>query len=340
MPTVLPVPEGPLPRPHPVDLFDLSHGEARGLLARGVPVYLPVNPVEYHGPHLSLHNDHLCGMGLAADLHARLAPADGGPWPFVVASSIEAGAEPCPGPGTRPVSFLALRRLVLDACAALAVLGARRVVLVTFHGAPLHAHALDAGVRLLAARGVRAIQPHNLLMTEIMGVDASTYAEAYAHVEDPEERAAMMRELPTDFHAGFGETSVALHYAPASVGEIYRTLPPCPTITPDPPFVAAARVARAAGKTQLATELWFAAVGRGWTNLRPVPGYTSRPHRATAAAGAYFARRIVDEYEQATRAVFAGADGPRPIMPWVVGASLGGMIPATSVPLSAVGSYA
>ena len=246
-------------------------------------MYLPVNPVEYHGPHLSLRNDHLCGMGLAADLHARLAPGNDGPWPFVVASSIEAGAEPCPGPGTRPVSFLALRRLVIDACAALADLGARRVVLVTFHGSPLHAHALDAGVRLLAARGVRAIQPHNLLMTEIMGVDASAYAEAFAHVEDEGERAALMRDLSSDFHAGFGETSVSLHYAPASVGGRLPDAAPLPGDHAEIlPFVAAAPgVARAAGKTKLATELWFAAIGRGWTNLRPFPGvHESRPHTA------------------------------------------------------------
>jgi creatinine amidohydrolase len=328
------------PRPRPVDLLDLSHGEARGLLARGVPVYLPVDPVEYHGPHLSLRNDHLIGTGLAADLHARLAPADGSPWPFLLASSIEAGVDPCPGPGTRSVSFLALRRLVRDACSALADLGARRVVLCTFHGAPLHAHALDAGVRLLEGRDVRALQPHNLLMSELMTADASAYAEAYAHVEDEAERAALMGGLSTDFHAGFGETSIALHYAPASVGAVYCTLPPCPSITPDPPFVAASRAARAAGRPKLATELWFAAVARGWTNLRPFPGYTSSPHRATAVAGAFFARKIVDEYERAARAVFAGAEGPHPIMPWLVGASLGGLIPSSSVPLTAVASFA
>lgn len=326
--------------PAPIDLCDVSHADTRALLSRGVPVYLPVNPVEYHGPHLSLRNDHLCGMGLAGDLHARLAPPGGEPWPFLVASSIEAGAEPCPGPGTRAVSFLALRRLVLDACTALADLGARRVVLVTFHGSPLHAHALDAGVRLLSARGVRAIQPHNLLMTEIISIDASSYAEAFTHVDDRDERAAMMRDLASDFHAGFGETSISLHYAPASVGSIYKTLPPCPPIVPDPPFVAAALAARAAGRAALAAELQFAAVARGWTNLRPFPGYTSRPHRATAAAGAFFARRIVDQYEVATRAVFEGADGPAPILPWVVGLTLGGLIPAATVRLRDVASFA
>jgi len=232
-----------------------------------------------------------------------------------------------------------VRRLVVDACRALADLGARRIVLVTFHGAPLHAHALDAAVRFCRARQIRAIQPHNLLMRELMRVDGSAFAEGFDHIEDAEERAAMMRDMALDFHAGFGETSVALHYAPESVGPIYKTLPPCPPIAPDPPFVAAARAARAAGRTELAVELGFAARGRGWTNLRPFPGYTGRPHRATAEAGAYFARRIVELYEPATRAVFAGSEGPGPIMPWLVKATLGGLVPAASVPLTAVASF-
>jgi creatinine amidohydrolase len=263
----------------PVGLFDLPHHEARSLLARGVTVYLPVNPVEYHGPHLSLHNDHLVSMGLAADLHAAI----GGGEPFVMAASIEAGVEPCPGPGTRGVSYRTLRGLVEDACAALADLGAKRVVIMTFHGAPLHAMALDAAVRLLEKRGVRAIQPHNLIMREMMHLDASQYADAVAHVEDPEERAAMLRELPGDFHAGFSETSISLHYAPESVSPIHKTLPPCPPVQPDRALLAASKLARSRGRLDLAIELQFAALGRGWGALRPFPGYTGRPQRDGAS---------------------------------------------------------
>jgi creatinine amidohydrolase len=325
-------------RTEAASVFDLPHREARALLGRDIPVYLPVNPVEYHGPHLSLRNDHLVSMGLAADLHARLAPAEG-PWPFLVASSLEAGVEPCPGPGTRAVSYRALKRLVIDACAALLDLGARRVVLMTFHGAPLHSIALDAGVRLCEARGARAIQPLNLVLREMLAIDARPYEAAFAHVEDEAERAAMMRDFSTDFHAGFMETSIALHYAPESVSPMHRSLPPCPPIRPDPALVAAARVARASGRELLATELEFAAFGRGWAALRPFPGYTGRPHRATREAGAVLAGHVVARYAEATRAVFAGAETPRPIMSWIVGATLAGAIPGMAVPLSAVARF-
>jgi creatinine amidohydrolase len=321
--------------PRPVPLLDLPHTEARRALAAGAIVYLPVNPVEYHGPHLSLRNDHLISMGLAADLHARLAPGE----PFLVASPIEAGVEPAPGPGSRGVSFRALRRLVRDACAALADLGARRVVIATFHGAPLHAHALHAGVRLLEARGARAIQPLNLLLGAMIEADPTRWAEVFALVADERDRAAVMREMAVDFHAGFGETSLALHYAPASVSAMHRDLPPCPPITPDPPLVAAARAARAAGREALAAELDFAARGRGWAALRPFPGYTGRPHLASAAVGERFAAKLVDAYAEAARAVFAGAEGPSPIMPWVLGATLGGVIPGMRVPLDRVQAF-
>ncbi|MFO0758353.1 MAG: DUF952 domain-containing protein [Byssovorax sp.] len=334
---VRPAPEAGVTSLPRVDLLDLSHAEARRLLARGMPVYLPVNPVEYHGPHLSLRNDHLVSMGLAADLHARIAGGEGrDPWPFVVASSVEAGVEPVAGIGSRPVDFRTVRRLAIDACEALIALGARRIVIMTFHGAPLHAHALDAAVQACEARGVPAIQPLNLLMRQMMSIEPGAYADLVAHVDDGAERAAILDELHVDFHAGFAETSLALHYAKGSVDDVYQRLPPCPTITPDAALMKAAQVATAAGKSELALELRVAAFGRGWAALRPFPGYTGRPHRASAGTGALLARRIVDGYVTTTRDVFAGGESPRPIMPWIVSTTLGGLIPGMSVPIDEV----
>jgi creatinine amidohydrolase len=316
-----------------LNLFDLPHAEAHRLLTSGAPVYLTINPVEYHGPHLSLHNDRLVSLGLIRELHQRLA-ARHADWPLVLATDLEIGVEPCPGIGSRHTPFSAARELVIEACRALAELGARRVVLMTFHGSPLHNLAIESGIELLVERGVHAVAPFNLVLREMLTVDGDRYAPAFAHVEDPGERAAMIRDLRFDFHAGFFETSMALHYAPESVAPSYRELPPCPPIVPDPPLAVAAHLARRMRARELADELELAAMGRGWYAIRPFYGYTGRPHRATAQAGALFARAILDQYEPMVEAVLDGRErSPQPIMAWVEAITFGGRLNALHVPI-------
>jgi creatinine amidohydrolase len=292
----------------------------------GAPVYLTVNPVEYHGPHLSLHNDRLVSVGLIGDLHARLRRRHP-EWPFLVAADLEIGVAPCWGPGSRHTRFVVAQDLVREACRALAELGARRVVIMTFHGSPLHNHAIDLGVRLLESRGVRAVAPFNIVLQELVRLDSRRFADALAHVEDPAERTEMLRTLAFDFHAGFFETSVALHYAPESVSPSYRSLAPCPAIQPSRWLAGAESIARALGRDALAGELGFAAAGVGWYKLKPFPGYTGRPHRATSEAGAIFARFMLDQFEPVVEAVLDGrCASPRPIMEWLRFASLGGRL--------------
>src|SRR5260370_32544971 len=210
----------------------MPHAQARALLAAGASVFLPVTPVACRGPHVSLHNAGLISRGLARDIHTVLTQWEGD-WPCLVASDMEVGVEPCPGPGTRATSFRQVRSLVLEACRRLVELGAQRVVLVTFHGAPLHSLALDAGVRWLTAHGVRALAPLNLLLRAMLDIRAEDYADVYATIPDGAERAAAMAEAPTDFHAGLFETSLSLHYAPDSVDPNYTRLPPSPPLVAD-----------------------------------------------------------------------------------------------------------
>jgi creatinine amidohydrolase len=326
--------------PAPISLLDVSHARARALLASGAPVYLPVNPVEYHGPHLSLHNDSLISQGLVGALHASLLER-GGDWPVLVARDLEVGVDPCPGPGSRATPYREVRALVLEACRRLADLGAKRVVLMTFHGSPMHSLALDAGLQWLAAHGVQALSPMNLLLRTLLDFNAGDYADAYATVRDGEERATMLAEAATDFHAGFLETSLALHFAPDSVDPDHTKLPPCPAFAPEPKLLVAARAAEKLGRADLARELRFAAAGAGWYALRPFPGYTSRPHRASAEAGRTIARHMVRGFADVGWRVLHGEEaGPRPIMGWMSPLTLGGSFQTTTVPLDAVAQFA
>ena len=308
-------------------LLDLPHSEARRLVQTGAAVYLTVNPVEFHGPHLSLHNDRLVSLGIARQLHQELRQR-GHDWPFLLGSDLEVGVEPCPGPGSRHASLATVRRLVLEACRSLVELGTKRVILMTFHGAPLHGLAIQAGVDWLTAQGVVAVAPFNLILAEMLRLDSTaSYQDALSPIADPAQRQLVADELRFDFHAGFFETSVALHYAPQSVAPLYRELPPCPPVPAIRTLAGASRLARWLGKETLARELQFAAVGLAWSDLRPFPGYTGRPHLASAASGGAFARRIGELFTPAVEAVLSGRENsPPPIMEWVGWLSLGGRI--------------
>ncbi len=305
-----------------MQLFSDDTPRARAALSRGAPAFLLVNPIEYHGPHLSLRNDHLVSLGVARDLHAELrrragllrAPNE--TYPLLVTRDLDVGVEPTPGPGSQPVDYFTVRRAVIEACRELDALGASRVVLVTFHGSPLHAFALEAGVRWLRRRGVRAISPMNELLHELLAAEApeaagARYAEAYAHL--PAARAReLMADIASDFHGGFFETSLALHYAPESVRAFYTKIPDCaPFAGPRLVERGAARLRRLGERGRArAQEVALVARCAAWLSLRPFPGYTGAPSLATPEAGRVFARELTALFGDAADAALHRGEAP------------------------------
>ena len=307
-------------------LFDISSDRAKVLLSSGAPVYLPVNPVEFHGPHLSLHNDGIVSQGLIQELHQALARRHP-EWPLILAPELELGVEVVPGPGSRSLPFGQARKAVVSACHALADMGAMRVVLMTFHGSPLHNLCLEAGVRELQSRGVSAVAPFHLLLAAMARGEAAAMPELYEPVPDAEDRRRLLAGADQDLHAGFLESSLTLHFAPESVSPDLAQVPPCPEIRPEPRLATAARAAALAGRHELSHQLTFGAVAAGWYAVSPFPGYTSMPHLANARTGAILAQQITHRGVDVVDSVLAGeAPPPRPFMPWVEHVTLGGRL--------------
>jgi creatinine amidohydrolase len=318
-------------------LLDLSLSDARALLEGGTPVWLSINPVEFHGPHLSLHNDRLISVGLARAVHARLVQSGALSGPFVRASDLEVGVDPTPGPGTRTMSMADVQKTIVEACRALAELRPRLVIVMTWHGAPLHAQAIEAGLEVLRAAGIAAWNPFNRALKEQLSLDGSRFAPAFDHITDRVLRAEMMATLRNDFHGGFFETSMAMHYAPSSVLADLSSVPPCPKVTPDAGLARASSWARRAGKNDLADELRMMAQAVGWMHLLPFPGYTGAPHWARAESGAVFARVIEDGYVALLEDLLAGrAAPPAPPLKWVGPLTLEGRLSPKSVAASAL----
>jgi creatinine amidohydrolase len=294
-------------------LLDLPHRDAADRVRRAPVVWVPVNPVEYHGPHLPLHTDALLTRAWVGELHRALF-GDGEP---VCTADLEVGVEPTPGPGTRAVSYGEVRRSLIRTCRSLVDLGATAIVPITFHGAPLHNLALASAVRWCRARGVRAAAPFQEVVRRL-GSDDPVFREVVAQIV-PERRAEVAASLPHDFHAGLLETSLLLRWGPEHVSPVHRELPPCPIPAPWGPLAAAARLTGA-------PELTVAAYGAGWMRLRPFPGYTGHPALATAEIGALFARAVVDGVVPALRAALDGAEPAAPPFRWVGPLSLWGLV--------------
>jgi creatinine amidohydrolase len=303
-------------------LLDLPSSTLRARFAGDAVAVLTVNPVEYHGPHLSLSNDRHIAHGVAHDVARALGLA------AVDVGDIPLGVEPCPGPGSRHTDYAAVRDAVVEACRALIELGCKKVILSTFHGSPLHNVAVDDGVRFCAAHGVRAFAPLVCVLERLMALEPRHLDDALAPV-DARFRHALREELPHDLHAGFFETSLTLHYAPETVAADLASVPPCQPLVPDKKVMLLVEGARRAGLTRRAAELRFVADALGWMAVDPFPGYTSRPHLANAASGAAFAKLIVDDATALGRRVLIDGEAmPRPPLSWLAGLTLGGRLGA------------
>ncbi len=310
--------------------FTPAHQIDRGTLEKA-PVYFFVNPVEFHGPHLSHYTDFVISRGLAQRLHKRLC-AQKGEHPYIEGPIIHLGVDPAPGPGSVRTSYQDLRKHVLGACRSLVDLGARKVIFMTFHGAPLHNMAIHAGVKYLRSHGVSAFSSLNMVLEELVDYRPDRYKklEQVLFNEFPgkkEQVKAALQVLDLDFHAGLFETSLCMELAPETVHG-HEGLPNCPQLEPAPLHRLLLGLARALGIRKLSGEFQFAATALAWVKLNPFPGYTGCPALACKAAGEVLVEeRILPLYEKAALEVlWGGQSAPRPIMDWIVYLSLGGRI--------------
>ncbi|MFH1530350.1 MAG: creatininase family protein [Pseudomonadota bacterium] len=304
----------------------------RDLAARGAPAWLCVDPMEYHGPHLSPRNDQIIAEGLMERAHALLQERHP-EWPLVFAGQLGIGADTTPGPGSVDVPYREVLRRTREAGRRLLDLGFRRMVFMTFHGSPFHNAAIWAAAEDLRGRGARVATPMNVLTRKIMAPDPEEFEAVYEAVPDPSDRARLRARAREDIHSGFGETSLALHFAPDTVVD-HLSVPPAPALGSIAVWEAAARVADTFGRRELAKELRFVGMGMAWFGLRPFPGYTCEPAMANAEVGAIFAGLISAGLASDVESVLVEGVRPSPpVMRWVATLTFGGIYGRAHVPL-------
>ena len=303
-----------------IRLFERPHAEALRLVSSGAPVYVFLNPVEFHGPHLPLNTDYLISWNLAQRLHERIHTALAAGSEVLVGDVIQLGVDPAPGPGSQHTPRRELTRILLRSLKGLVKLGVQRVVFMTFHGSPGQAAVIEKGIRWLRSQGVPSLNPFNLVLQQLIEYDPRRFDSVFALISEPRAREKWRAQMGHDFHGGMLETSFLLDLAPEHVAPSYQELPDAPDLRGAPLLRAAAQVAAVLGRQRLSTELRFASIAVEWTRLNPHPGYTGAPRWASPEMGALLVEDALRDYARAALATFReGKPSPRAVMQWAAG---------------------
>ncbi|MBI2945884.1 MAG: creatininase family protein [Candidatus Wallbacteria bacterium] len=186
-------------------------------------VFVPISPIEEHGPHLPLGCDLFDAEAFAMRTSEELQRRRPGEWTVVMYPRVPLGTDTFAYLGSIEIRQRVVRDLAVDIGKSLSREGFNHVVFFNGHGGPAHNVALEEACVRLRRCGVRAIAPFGAVVERLF---LGEYNDRIA----PVMAAAGITELPLplnmDYHAGAFETSLMLYLNPHLVTEEYRRLEP------------------------------------------------------------------------------------------------------------------
>jgi creatinine amidohydrolase len=179
-------------------------------------IFLPIGPVEEHGPHLPLGTDFFAARDIA-ELAAHYVNQQDASVHTVVAPVIPLGCSQITAdfPGTISVRGTTMARLVVDICISLVRHGFRSMVIVNHHLEPVHLKAILTAIQEVNSH-------HDVRIIET----ASIIAYSGLHTEETQKGLAMGLDMKREIHADVRETSFIRYRYPALIKGDVTQLPP------------------------------------------------------------------------------------------------------------------
>jgi len=201
-------------------LEEISHQQILKLDRKNTVVIATMSPLEVHGPHLPIGMDYMQAYRLAVEAAGIIASKRAG-WSFLMLPPVPVAKDTVPALGSIDFPVGVVRDVAFHLLAPFAKQGFGRLALASFHGGPRHLCALeDAAVRLRKEFGVPAISIMSAALSRLL--EGDTLMEGVKSVPGCAMTADLMK---SDRHAGFIETSMALHLWPDLVEEGWQSLP-------------------------------------------------------------------------------------------------------------------
>jgi creatinine amidohydrolase len=243
-----------------IQLEELSWKQIDELDKNKTILFIPISPLEEHGPHLPVGTDFLTARDAAIETIKTLIKKKP-EFNYVLFPAIPIGytkATSC-FPGTVSTQVKVVKTIVHDVCSSLAQFGFKYFVICTFHMDLGHLKGIYTGIS-------KAIKKHNIKISEPWG--------PYFYNKEVEKREPKVGfDTKKEVHAGFRETSLMKYQYPYLVDESYKKLQ---SIYRDP------YSPRCLGKT--------------FKDIGIKEGYIGSPARADSNYGRWYFQETVNAY--------------------------------------------
>ncbi len=257
-----------------IQMEELSWKQIEGLDKKKTIFFLPISPLEEHGPHLPVGTDLLTAKDTATEA-IRILNRKNPELTYVLLPAVPLGY--CKFntdfPGSISVSSKVVRDVIYSIGSSLASHGFKYLVICTYHMAIGHLKGIYSGMeRVMRKYDMRICEPWS----------------PYFYNDEVEKREPKLGfDTSKEMHAGFRETSLMKYQYPYLVDESYKELQNIYRDLQSP---------RVLGKT--------------FKELGLEDGYVGSPARADADYGRWYFNETVNVYVESALDLYEGKELP------------------------------
>lgn len=256
-------------------LEELNWKQIEGLNKEKTMFFIPISPLEEHGPHLPVGTDFLTAKDTAREAIKKLTIKKT-EFTFVLFPAIPLGYTKMAScfPGTISIHVRTIKAVVNDICSSLAKFGFKYFIICTIHMDLGHLKGIYAGIH-------KAMKMYDIKIAEPWG--------PYFFNKEVEKREPKVGfDTKKEIHAGFRETSLMKYQYPYLVDESYKKL------------------------QSIYRELYSPRnLGKTFKDIGIKDGYIGSPARADSNYGRWYFQETVDTFVQAALDLIEGKELPK-----------------------------
>ncbi|MCP4135360.1 MAG: creatininase family protein [bacterium] len=197
-------------------LDEMTYTEIKELDRSKTIFFLPISPIEQHGPHLPLGTDFYAAGDMAAMAITGLQKKEPS-LNYILHPPIPLGSSECTMdfPGTISVRGKTIAKIIFDICSSIARHGFKYIIISSQHMDPVHLKAINVGMKKTMKKyDIKIFEPYSVVTWHRNTKEDTLWKEKGV-------------DLQTEYHADVKETSFIQYKYPHLLKNGYEKIKPC-----------------------------------------------------------------------------------------------------------------